>query len=437
MTAAMPLGTAAALQTDLPAVMQVVPAPRTFAIAIAYSRLPLPMTRADQMTVAHLIAFLAARGHAVDLYALDNGEPITPDQRAWLADHCRAVRVFPHGLGRRLLGTLGGLIRGLPLQVGWFLNNAQLSEVRVGISTCDIGYCYYIRSAETMRGLHPHAVTFLAMQLSQALNTRRMVAHYRNLRERALYSVESRLVRSYEARVWRDFTKTVLIGAEDLAEIDLACRERNLPEINNFVFGPHGVDVRRFSPRLTIAPEPWSLAFNGVLRTNTNVHAITWFADKVFPLIRAAEPRATLTVIGRDPRPEVRALGSRDGIKVTGEVPDPADWLARAEICIDPVQAGAGMQNKLIEFMAMAKPVVATTVANAGIGAEPGWDLMLADDPKAMAEAVLALFANPDRRAAMGAAARRFVEKNWTWEAHFLRLEAEMMRAVDAARVDS
>ena len=414
--------------------MQVGPAPRKLAIAIAYSRLPLPMTRADQMTVAHLIAFLAARGHAIDLYALDNGEPIAPDQRAWLADRCRTVRIFPHGLGRRLWGTLRGLIRGLPLQVGWFLNDAQRSAVRAGIGGCDLGYCYYIRSAETMRGLHPPAVTFLAMQLSQALNTRRMVAHYRNLRERALYTIESRLVRGYEARVWRDFTRTVLIGEEDVTEIRAACRERNLPPIDNIVFGPHGVDVRRFSPRPEVTPAPCSLAFNGVLRTYTNVHAITWFADNVFPLIRAAEPRATLTVIGRDPRPEVRALGNRDGIKVTGEVPDPADWLARAQICIDPVQAGAGMQNKLIEFMAMAKPVVATTVANAGIGAEPGRHLVLADDPKAMADAVLALFADPARRAAMGAAARRFVEDNWTWEAHYLRLEAEMIRSVDAAR---
>jgi glycosyltransferase involved in cell wall biosynthesis len=418
----------------LPGAMQVAPAERRLAIAIAYSRLPLPMTRADQMTVAHLIAFLAARGHAVDLYALDNGEAITPDQRAWLADRCRTLRIFPHGLARRLWGVLRGLMRGHPLQVGWFLNDAQRRAVRAGLGECDLGYCYYIRSAEAMRGLHPAAVTFLAMQLSQSLNTRRMVAHYRSLRERALYTIESRLVRGYEARVWRDFTRCVLIGEEDVAEIRAACRERNLPQIDNVIFGPHGVDVRRFAPRPGIAPVPCSLAFNGVLRTYTNVHAITWFADNVFPLIRAAEPRATLVVIGRDPRPEVRALASRAGITVTGEVPDPADWLAKAEICIDPVQAGAGMQNKLIEFMAMAKPVVATTVANAGIGAEPGRHLVLADEPKAMADAVLALFADAGRRAAMGEAARRFVADNWTWEAHYLRLEAAMVRAVDEMR---
>jgi len=98
--------------------MSVAPAPRSLAIVISYSRVSLPMTRADQMTVGHLIAFLSARGHAVDLYALDAGEALTPEQQDWLARHCRTVRLFPHGLVHRLRGLVSGLVRGLPLQVG-------------------------------------------------------------------------------------------------------------------------------------------------------------------------------------------------------------------------------------------------------------------------------------------------------------------------------
>jgi glycosyltransferase involved in cell wall biosynthesis len=425
-----PHGPAAAA---LPGTMRAEPSPRPLAVAIAYSRLPLPMTRADQMTVAHLIAFLAARGHAIDLYTLDNGEPISAEQRAWLNARCRSVHIFPQRMVRRLLGLVAGLLRGLPLQVGWFLNAAQSAALARGIGDCDLGYCYYIRSAEAMRGLRAVRPTFLAMQLSQALNTRRMVAHYRNWRERLLYAVEGRLVRSYEPRVWRDFTRTVLIGADDAAEIRRLCRGSGLPEIDNVVFGPHGVDVRRFAPRPDVTPAPRSLVFNGVLRTYTNVHAITWFVEHVFPLVRAGAPDATLTIVGRDPRSEVRALHGRDGVTVTGEVADPADWIARAELCIDPVQAGAGMQNKLIEFMAMGKPVVATTVANEGIGAMPGEHLVLADEPGTMADAILALFADPSARIRLGVAARRFVEEGWSWEAQYLRLEAEMVRAVDEA----
>lgn len=417
--------------------MRVEPAPRRLAIAVVYSRLPLPMTRADQMTVAHLISFLSARGHAVDLYALDNGEPISAEHRAWLIETCRSVQIFPHGTARRLIGVATGLLRGWPLQIGWFSNPAQTRAVRAGLRDVDVGYSYYIRSAETMRGLgrsrnRPDGpVTFLAMQLSQALNTRRMAQHYRNLKEKLLYAVETRLVRNYEPRVWSDFTRTVLIGQQDVDEIAAACRERGLPEIDNVVFGPHGVDVDRFAPKSGIAEEPFTLVFNGVLRTYTNVHAITWFAENVWPLVRAGEARAQLLIVGRDPRPKVQALAALDGVTVTGEVPDPADYIARAAVCINPVQVGAGMQNKLIEFMAMQKAVVATSVANEGIRATPDDHLVIADDARSFADAVLALLADPLRRAALAAAARAYILEHWTWEAHFLTLEAAMVDALE------
>lgn len=423
----------AALSTNaaLPGDMNVPPAPRQFSIAIAYSRAPLPMIRADQMTVSHLISFLAARGHKVDLYALDSAEPMTADQRTWLEAHCRHVRLFPHGLVRRLAGVARGLMRGLPLQVGWFLNGAQRNAISAGMAEVDLGYCYYIRSAEALRAHGSGKPVFLAMQLSQSLNTRRMMEHYRNLRERLIYAIESRLVRGYEARIWQAFSRTVLIGAQDAAEIKAICRERGLREIDNLVYGPHGTDIDRFKPRDHIEPTPCSMVFNGVMRTYTNVHAITWFVAHVWPLIRQQEPRATLAIVGRSPRPEVLALANHDGISVTGEVADPADHIAEAAICIDPVQAGAGMQNKLIEFMAMAKPVVATHVANEGIGATAGEHLVLADAPEEMAAAILSLFNDPDRAKSMGDAARAFVQESWSWEAHFLQLEAHMLAAMD------
>ena len=204
------------------------------------------------------------------------------------------------------------------------------------------------------------------------------------------------------------------------------------------VFGPHGVDVDRFAPKTDIEEEPFTLVFNGVLRTYTNVHAITWFAENVWPLIREKETRAQLLIIGRDPRPEVVALGDLDGVTVTGEVPDPADYIVHAAVCVNPVQVGAGMQNKLIEFMAMQKAVVATSVANEGIRATPDDHLVIADDARAFADAVLALLADPARRAALAEAARRYILEHWTWEAHFLTLEAAMIDAQrDSASVQN
>lgn len=425
--------------------MRVERASRPLKMAVVYSRLPLPMNRTDQMTVAHLLDFLAKRGHQVDLYTLDNGEPILPEQGTWLTERCRSLKVFRQRRGHNLMGMLTCLCWGLPLQIGWFYNARQIQALRAAMARDDLDlvYCYYIRSAEAAR--YPEAikkypcrqapgrpVRFLAMQLSQSLNTRRMVDNFQNLRDLAIYKVESKLTRRYEAHIWAYFDRTVLIGSRDLEEIKKVCREYSQPEIDNYIFGPHGVDIQRFAPRPQVQPDPYTLVYCGRMGTNTNIHAVTWFAEKVWPLVKRAEPEARLLVVGRRPTPAIKALASWPGITVTGEVPDPADYLARALVCINTVQAGAGMQNKLIEYLAMGKPVVATSMANEGIGATPGEHLLIADSPREFAAHILWLFKDAHRRAALGSAARAFIEANWSWERHFLNLEREMYTALEA-----
>jgi glycosyltransferase involved in cell wall biosynthesis len=233
---------------------------------------------------------------------------------------------------------------------------------------------------------------------------------------------------AYEARLWRDVSRTVLIGEQDRAAIARACREQGLPEIDNVVWGPHGVDVDRFRPRPQ-AEEPDVVVMSGVMRYAPNVEAALWFAREVWPLVRARRPQARFFLVGRDPAPAVQALDGKDGITVTGTVEDPADWIARACVCVAPIRAAAGLQNKLLEAMAMAKAVVATPVANEGIRAPAGEALLLAHAPAEFAAELVGLLGDPERRRILGAAARRFVEDKWTWEGPFLELEAEFLAA--------
>jgi glycosyltransferase involved in cell wall biosynthesis len=148
--------------------------------------------------------------------------------------------------------------------------------------------------------------------------------------------------------------------------------------------------------------------------------------------VRAALPDATWIIVGREPSAEVRELDKLPGVTVAGTVPDPAIYMAEAAVCINPMQAGGGMQNKLIEYLAMGKAIVATPVANEGIGATPSKHLLVADTPGDFAAAVIALLNDPERRGALGAAGRTFVLENWTWESHWLRLEENFYAALPA-----
>jgi polysaccharide biosynthesis protein PslH len=421
-------------EPQIPKMMDVPPAEQPLRIAIAYSRIPLPMRRADQMTVAHLLSFLKARGHIVDLYCIETGADPNEAELDWIRNACSSFYPYKHNwisIGR---GFLTMMFHLTPLQVGLFSHPLQRRDLRkrVNAGAYDLIYTYYFRSAEVTRGLGRIAgrrsevlpVSFLALQLSQTLNTRRIANHSPNFLTRLLYELESRLVERYEAKIWQEFTHTLLIGKRDLEAIRQACISHRRPPISNHIFNAHGTDVTHFVPLDNVPERPNHIVFVGVMRTPTNVQAVQWFARNVWPLVRAAIPDATWSIVGREPSSEVLELAKLPGVEVTGTVTDPAEYIARASICIDPMQAGGGMQNKLIEYLSCAKPTVASSIANEGIGGTPDKHLFVVDGPKEFADAVVRLLRDKPLREELGRAGRTFILKKWTWEAHFLRLEA-------------
>lgn len=416
----------------VPRPMRLAPAPEALDILFIYSRPPLPMTRGDELTVAHLLEFLAARGHRVDFVSLiAKGEELRPEHRHWLETRCRRVRFVEQGRLAALWQGLKGWLGGWPLQIGYLLVPEQLEAVCQAASArrYDLAYAYYIRSAEALRRLETLVPTrFLALQLSQTLNTERLAANAARFSERLFYRLESRRMAAYEARIWQTADRTVLIGEKDRAAIEAACRQQRQPLIDNVVFGPHGVDTERFRPRPE-AEEADTVVMSGVMRYAPNVEAALWFLAHVWPRIRAARPSARFLLVGRDPAAALMAWHNRDGVAVTGTVEEPADWLARASVCVAPIRAAAGLQNKLLEAMAMGKAVVATPEANEGIRARPDRDLVIAREPEAFAAAVLRLLGDAAMRRALGAAGRAFVEAQWTWEGPFLALEQAFLEA--------
>jgi len=437
--AGMPEGTGSGAMTPdqgynrVPRPMKPGPASRRLEILFLYSRSPLPMTRGDELTVAHLLEFFHARGHIIDFITLaPAGHSLREDHRRWLESRCRRVEFVTLGRIESVVNALRGVLRGWPLQIGLLFSGRQKrrAEAAVAEARYDLAYAYYIRSAEVLHAIKDRVpVSFLALQLAQTLNTERLSQTSLRWIERLFYCFESARMARYESRIWQGVNRTVLIGNKDVNAIRDVCRRYGQPEIDNHVFGPHGVDTEQFRPRDPDIAEPATLVMSGVMRYAPNVEAATWFMAHVWPRIRAKRPGAKLYIVGRDPVPALQAANGRDNVTVTGTVEDPGDWIARATVSIAPIRAAAGLQNKLLEAMAMGKAVVCTTVANEGIGALPGRDIVTADEPEEMATAILALLDDPDRRAELGRNGRRFVEERWTWEGPFLLLEKEILAA--------
>jgi glycosyltransferase involved in cell wall biosynthesis len=163
--------------------------------------------------------------------------------------------------------------------------------------------------------------------------------------------------------------------------------------------------------------EEASLAIVGNMRYYPNVDAATYFTREVLPLVQSRVPNVKFYVIGASPARAVRALAKLKNVIVTGYLDDPWQIVARAEVVVAPVRLGAGMQNKVLEAMALGKPVVGTTLSLQGIaGGQDGEHFIVADSPERMAEKIVDLLRHRDPARELGKRARALVEEMYTWE---------------------
>jgi sugar transferase (PEP-CTERM/EpsH1 system associated) len=225
-----------------------------------------------------------------------------------------------------------------------------------------------------------------------------------------LYAREARCLLAYDARAARAVDASVFVSATEAA---LFQRETG---VLGAAAVPNGVDHVFFSPAAS-RPAPFedggpALVFTGAMDYWANVDAVSWFVAEVWPLVRAREPRARFYVVGARPTSAVLAL-SGDGVVVTGRVPDVRPYLQHAAVVVAPMRIARGIQNKVLEGMAMGRVVLTTSMGREGIDAEPGRHLLVADDPATMAgQAVAAL---RGQYVGLGAAAREQVRARYDW----------------------
>ena len=176
-----------------------------------------------------------------------------------------------------------------------------------------------------------------------------------------------------------------------------------------------GVDTEYFVPS-EVDPSDPHLVFTGSMDWLPNEDAMTYFCHDVLPLIREREPHVSLSIVGRAPTPAVRALAS-DSVEVTGTVDDVRPYMAKAAVYVVPLRIGGGTRLKIFEAMSMGKAVVSTTVGAEGLPVADGQDAVIADEPRAFADAVVALLRDARRRKTIERAARSLVVDRYDWSA--------------------
>ena len=189
-----------------------------------------------------------------------------------------------------------------------------------------------------------------------------------------------------------------------------------------------GVDTEYFAPATATTPRRAHLVFTGSMDWLPNEDGMLHFVRDILPLIRQAEPEATLSIIGRAPTPAVRRLADEHGIEVTGRVDDVRPHIAAGSVYVVPLRIGGGTRLKIFEAMGMAKAIVSTTVGAEGLPVTDGADIVIADEPPAFAEAVVRLIRDEPWRARLEQAARQLVVERYDWSAVAQDFESALAR---------
>lgn len=252
-------------------------------------------------------------------------------------------------------------------------------------------------------GRLPHHAKLLELIDSETLQNARAVRVTRPrtwLRSAAARLLEPLALEGYEA-------------VTTVAEADAAALRRLRRHADVHVI-PNGVDFARFRPTAAV-PEPDAILFTGAMSYPPNVDAVQYFHRHVLPNILARRPGARFIVAGRDPSSAIANLAS-DGVEVTGYVEDMAATIAAASVVVCPMVSGSGIKNKLLEALAVGRPVVATPLAVEGLPLRDGVEVEIARDPSLFAEKVVRLLENAERARSIGSAGRAMAERLFSWD---------------------
>jgi sugar transferase (PEP-CTERM/EpsH1 system associated) len=242
---------------------------------------------------------------------------------------------------------------------------------------------------------------------------------------------EGLLLRAEEARIAALADATLLVSRAEAELLRTRLPQGLPPQVAGKVGAMgNGMDSATFDPA-GIAPEPRMLAhgaprivFTGQMDYAPNIAAATRAIERILPLVREECPEASLHIVGRNPPAALAALGGRDGVEVWGRVEDIRPWLVAADVALVPLEIARGVQNKVLEAMAMALPVVLSPGAATGIDAQDGQDFLVRESDAAMAQAIVDLARAPAAGKALGEVARGWIVANASWDAALAALPA-------------
>lgn len=384
----------------------------------------------------NLIRGLSARGHQVTVFTL------CVDERDWedaklLGQHCHQVQAVALSKWRSLANCLAALPSSKPLQALYCWQPELAQRLAHASLQADVVHVEHLRGAHY--GLHLKSSATGARRVPVVWDSvdcitalfRQAAGRSKRVVSRWITRFELSRTERYEGWLTHQFDRVLVTSPADKDALE------SLPASNGsrataISVIPNGVDLTMFDLDRAVGREPATLVMSGKMSYHANVTMTLYMARAIMPHIWARRPDTKLLIVGKDPTREVLALGENPAITVTGTVDNIHPYLQKATAAVAPITYGAGIQNKVLEAMACATPVVSTPQAVSALEAMPGRDLLVAQEPLEFAGAVLRLLSDSQRQQEIGLAGRRYVETHHQWGNVATRLEGVYNEVISA-----
>ena len=377
-------------------------------------RVPFPPDRGDKITTFNEIRHLS-KSHEVHVFCLADGARDV-DHILRLRDYAKTVTAVPLSAILGKLRAAKALVTGGALSVANFSEKGLHASIKAKCTELkpDLIFVYSCNVAQFVEHF-PHIPRIMQFADLDSLKWDQY-ARRSKVPMRWIYQIESRRLLEYERHIARTFSCSLVCTAAEKRDFERLIPSRPVSIVGN------GVDLQFF--RSEGRPKkPASIIFTGVMDYFPNVDSVRWFCEKILPIVKERVAEVNFVICGSRPSTGVRRLARLPGVTVTGRVPDVRPYLDVAQLFVAPLRLARGIQNKLLEALAMGLPCVSTTAAWNGTVIQMGEGILAADDPREFADYVVRLLRNPDYRVEMARKARAAVEENYTWQAQMQRLD--------------
>lgn len=379
-------------------------------IAYLTARYPFPPIGGDRMRAYYTLRFLL-QSHEVTLYTIAPGAPLNGQNHH---PDCPGLhqKIFPVGKGAFVWNGVAALLSPLPLQTRLYdcpaLVQALDEDIQKG--NVDLLFVHLIRMAEYVRS-YSHLPRILDMADSISLHYKRMRKVFWDPLWVGTRIDRSRVFR-YEAEVPKWFDTVLLHTQEDIDWVQRQSGTKNL------VQSRMGVDTEEFA--FQEGPfNPRRIVYCSKLDYLPNIDAAVYFATEVFPLVRRRIQDAEFSIVGFNPPKSVRTLARMPGVDVRANVPDVRPEVTSAAVSVAPIRFGAGIQNKILQALAMGVPVVATPLVARPFGLGAGSPVLSAETPEKFADHVVKILQHPEYRRHLALVGRELIETHFKWDQVF------------------